>query len=231
MRVLFDNLIFSSSVSADNENANYPVTNLQSAHLTKIYKSTTTGAAITITFPTVQTVNCCYIGFTNASAATVALYNASDTLIKTVTLDTLRGGKTFTAALLVKYAIVTLAASDTLYVGTIGIGNNYTMPDPDNGIIAKPVDRSSRDFSNGGQLYANYRAVVQQIDATYSQLLSGTYNEIFALFAAARHPVWIDVYEENTGIINPLYCDMTMDSDPNQSWKRYQMKFTFIEVR
>jgi hypothetical protein len=231
MRILFDNLIFTSSVSADDVNANYPVTNLQAAHLTKIYKSTTTGAEVTITFQTVQTVNCCYIGFTNASAATVALYNASDTLIKTVTLDTSRGGKTFTAALLVKYAIVTLAASDVLYVGTIGIGNNYTMPDPDNNIVAKPVDRTSRDFSNGGQLYANYRDVVQQIDATFSQLLSGTYNEIFALFAARRHSLWIDIYEENTGIIKPLYCDMTTNGDPSQSWKKYQMKFTFIEVR
>lgn len=231
MRILFDNLIFSSSLSASDANANFPVTNLKAAHLTKIYKSTTTGAAITITFPTAQTVNCCYVGYTNASAVSVALYNASDVLLQTIVLDAARGGKTFAAVPLVKYAVVTLASSETLYVGTIGIGRNYTMPNPDNNIVAKPVDRSTREYSNGGQLYVNHCGIVQQIDATFSELLSDTYNEIFALWAALRHPVWIDIYEDNTGIINPLYCDMTMDEDPSQAWKKYQMKFTFTEVR
>ena len=231
MRILFNNLIYASTLSADTVNANYPLTNLQNDSLKKIYKATATSAVITITLGTVSVVNSCYFGYTNASAAVLTLYNSSNTLLRTVTLDTTRGGATFTATSNVSYAKLTLTASSVVYLGGVGIGNNYTMPDPTNDIVLKPIDNSTRNYSDDGQLYINRVNILHQMDVTYSLESIDTYNAIMAKWEALVHPAWVEPYEENTGIINPMFCDITMDDSPTQSWKFYTWAHNYREVR
>lgn len=231
MRILFDNEIFDATLSADTVNANYPVTNLQNESVEKIYMSTTTTAVITATLSATGTVNCAYIGNTNATTATLALYDSSDTLLDTITLDTSRGGCSFTAVDSVSYVLLTLAGSDTIYLGAFGFGDNYTTPDPQNDVVSKPIDKSTRNISNGGQLYINRVGIRHQLDITYGYQAIDKYNEILALWEDLEHPVWVDVFEENTGMINPMWCDMTMDDSPERSGGLYTWTHTFEEIK
>ena len=231
MRILFNNLLYNSTLSADTVNANYPLSNLKSDHLKKIYQATTTSAVITITIGAASQVNSCYIGFTNATSAVLALYNSSDVLLRTVSLNVSRGGGIFTTTQNVSYAKLTLAGSNTIYLGTIGIGYAYKMPDPNNDIVLKPIDNSDREYSTDGQLYINRADILHQIDATYSFESIDTYNEIIALWEDLQHPAWVDPYEENTGSINPMFCDITMDDSPTQTWGWYVWSHNYREVR
>jgi hypothetical protein len=231
MRILFNNLLYNSTISADTVNANYPLSNLKSDHLKKIYQATTTSAVITITLGAVSQVNSCYIGYHNASSAVLALYNSSDVLLRTVSLNVNRGGGIFTTTQNVSYAKLTLAGSNTIYLGTIGIGYAYKMPDPNNDIVLKPIDNSDREYSTDGQLYINRADILHQIDATYSFEDIDTYNEILALWEDLQHPAWVDPYEENTGSINPMFCDITMDDSPTQTWGWYVWSHNYREVR
>ena len=231
MRILFNNLIYSSTLTADTVNANYPLTNLQNDSIKKIYKSTTTGAVITATMSSVGSINCAYMGYTNATAATLAMYSSGNVLLGTVALDVTKGGKSFTTVSSVSYVKLTLAGSDTVYLGGFGFGLNYKMPNPTNDLVLKPIDNSTRNYSDDGQLYINRVNILHQLDVTYSLESIDTYNAIMAKWEALIHPAWVEPYEENTGMINPMFCDITMDDSPTQSWKYYTWAHNYREVR
>lgn len=231
MRVLFNNLIYDATLTSTYADGSYPVTNLIASAVKKIYKSTEVADQITITFDETQTIDSCFVGYTNATSITLLLYNSSDALLYTQAIDTDKLGKVFTPIDNVSYAVVNFVSTETLYIGTVGLGKSYTMPDPDNGIVTKPIDYSTREFSTGGQLYINRVPIRKTFDTTISNILVDDYNEIFALWANLEHPVWVDVYEETSGIINPIFADVVMGEDPTQSWKRYALTLTFTEVK
>ena len=231
MRILFDNLIFDATLTADSVDANYPLTNLQNESCKKIYKATATSVVITVTLKAVSTVNCFYFGYTNATAVTLALYNASDVLLKTVTLNASHGGATFATTYTVSYAKLTLAGADIIYMGIIGIGNNYKMPDPYNDVILKPIDNSKRKYSGDGQKYVNYVNILHQMHITYKMKTLDIYTAVMAKWEVLRHSAWVEPYEENTGIINPMFCEITMDDSPEQSDRLYTWKHNYREVR
>lgn len=231
MRILFDNLIYGSTLAADSVNGNYPLSNLKSDHLKKIYKATSTSAVITVTLGAVSQINSCYIGYTNATSAVLAMYNSDAVLLETAVISTARGGKFFTDVSNASYATLTLTGSATIYAGSIGIGYAYKMPDPVNDIVLKPIDNSDREYSTDGQLYINRANILHQIDATYAFESIDTYNEILAMWEDLQHPVWVDPYENSTGRINPMFCDMTMDDSPAQEWGRYTWAHNYREVR
>jgi len=231
MRVLFNNLIYDATLTATYADGNYPVTNLIASAVKKIYKSTEVSDMITIIFDDAQTIDSCFVGYTNATNIVLSLYDSDSNLQYSTYISTDKLGKVFTPVGCVSYATLTFTSSDTLYVGTIGIGESYTMPDPDDGIVAKPIDNSTREFSTGGQLFINRVPIRKTFDTTISNILVDDYNAIFALWANLEHPVWVDVYEETSGIINPIFADVVMGEDPTQSWKRYALTLTFTEVK
>lgn len=231
MRILFNDLIYNATLAADTADGNYPVTNLQSDFQAKLYKATQASAVITMTLPSVSTINCCYFGLTNATSAVLTLYSSGNVLLGTVTLDVSRGGKSFASVSSVAYAKLTLAGSATIYLGNIGIGYNYTMPEPDAGIVLTPIDNNSYDYSDYGQSYVNYIDTCYQIEPQYSRVDVDKYNAITLLVDSLRHPAWVDPYEENTGIINPMWCQIIKDTEPSQLGRLYTFTHTYRQVK
>jgi len=231
MRILFDNLIFNATLSADTVDANYPITNLQNDSLKKIYKATQASAVITATLSEDSSINSVYIGYTNAAGAVLAMYNSSGTLLGTKTITVTRGGLSFTSVSDVSYVTLTLSGSDIIYLGGFGLGYNFTMPNPVNDLILKPIDNSVVNYSLDGQLYQNKVDLLFYIEPTYSFESVDTYNEILLKFSDLEHPAWVEPYEENTGIINPMWCKITMGDDPTQTWGWYSWTHTYREVR
>lgn len=233
MRILFDDLIYGSTVTADTEDANYPAINLQNDRMKKIYKATSTSSVITVVFDSVTSVNCCYLAFTNATSAILRLYNTSSVLLSTITVSLSRGGQTFTSVSGVASATLTISGSDTIYLGVFGIGESYKMPDPTDGFLLRPIDSSDIDYSTGGQKYFNPVPIRHYIEPQYSFQSVDMFNEILlkweTLHDTGRN-AWVDPFEDNTGKMNPMWCHVDMSSDPKTSWGYYNWTHTYTEV-
>ena len=231
MIVLFNNLIYNATISADTVDSSYPVTNLQNDEPSKIYKANQASAVITLTLADTSTINCLYLANTNATSASLGLYDSSDTLLDTQTIDVDRCGACFTSITDVSYMILTLSGSDTIYLGCIGTGAKYQMPDPLNDVIPKPIDNTVRNISDSGVGFFNRVPIQVSISTNFANISRTLYNEIFNLWAALEHPVWVDVREDYNGIIDPMFADMTMDKTPTHKYKRDSMTFNFQEMK
>lgn len=89
LRILYDNVVDSSTLSASSTTSGFPVTNLQKEQKGLVWRSTSTTATVTATWSNTQSVSCVLLPFCNlTSSATiqVKLYtNAGDS---TAVLDT-----------------------------------------------------------------------------------------------------------------------------------------------
>ena len=231
MIVLFNNLIYNATISTDTVDANYPVTNLQNDEPSKIYKATQASAVITITLSDTSTINCLYLANTNATGAVASFYDSDNNLQGSTVIDVDRGGACFTSVGYVDKIILTLSGSDAVYLGCIGTGAKYQMPNPLNDVLPKPIDNTVRNISDSGTGFFNRVPIQIAISTNFANIARTLYNEIFGLWAALAHPVWVDVREDYNGIINPMFADMTMDKTPTHKYKRDAMTFNFQEMK
>ena len=230
MRILFDNILLSSTLSSINPNVSYPIDNIKDDFLKVIYKATATTDTVTIDFASIKSIDCFYIGFTNASGITLRLYSALDVLLATKTINPATSGGVFSQVNDAAYATVSLSATDNLYIGSIGIGNTYTMPNPLNSVIKKKVDNSKNYISPDGQYSVNRIPWLRSVETKHYVIGIDLYNEIYALFSGIEHPVWVDVYEELNSAINPMYSIVSFDPD-SQSWYKYLFNIKSTEPR
>ena len=230
MRVLPNNLVIDSTLSATNANVSYPIANIKHYFLKKIFKATDASTTITATFDTVQNIDCCYIGYTNATVATLKLYSASSVLLATKTINVSTNGGIFSTVQGVKYVTLDLASASNVYLGTFAVGDSYTMPDPDNNIIKGLLDNSTSYSSTDGQYALNKTQWLKKLELSFTIVGIDLYNEIYALFSQVDRPIWVDIYEELNNAINPYYAQVEFEED-SQSWHKYTFKLTCTEAR
>jgi hypothetical protein len=84
MNVLFDNKILNATLSASNENANFPIDNLKSDFLRERFQSTDASDTITVTFDNVTSLDCLFWGYTNMTSMTVVLKDDLGNTIDTI---------------------------------------------------------------------------------------------------------------------------------------------------
>ena len=86
MRISYENLLKSSTISATNENANYPVENVYHRWQRKTFKATTT-SVITAVLDDVVSLSSVILDYHNLTSCSVAFYDYADVLIDTWTMD------------------------------------------------------------------------------------------------------------------------------------------------
>ena len=230
MRILFDNELINAVVTYVTENPNYPLFNLKDNFLKRIYKGTDLSEIITITFSTARSIDCCYIGYTNANTATLRLYSVTSVLLDTQTVNIANNGGVFSTVENVKYCTLTLGATANVYIGTIGIGDSYTLPDPLNNVMKDYIDNSSEYLSKDGQYAKNKIQWLKKVETDHYVLSMDDYNIIYALFADNERPVWVDIYESLDYGISPFYAKIDFKAN-NQSWRKYNFSVTSTEAR
>lgn len=213
MRILFEDDVLNSTITMLHQNANYPIDNIKHQFVKKIVLSTGTSDTFTITFTEAKKVDCCFIGFTNAQVATLQLYNASDVLLATHSINVSTNGCNFAAMENVKYCKLTLTGIANIYVGKISIGDSYTMPDPESNIQKGYKDNSDVYQSKDGQISMNKVEWLRTIKPSFFTDDIDLYNEIYALFSAVDRPVWINCFENTLNVINPVYGYVTFSCD------------------
>lgn len=230
MRILFQNDAINAALSALHVDSNYPLSNLNHSFLKKIFKSTQNTDTVTITFSTVKSINCVYVGFTNATSITARMYDISSVLLSTEILNMDKPSSVFTPVGSVKYITLTFAAAAAVYVGTIGTGLNYTMPNPNATVVKDYVDNSSENSSADGQYMINKIEWLRKVPASFYVYDLDEYNLIYAAFSSVDRPVWVDFYEETVNAINPIYGIVKLGT-PKKTERIFSFDLTVTEAR
>lgn len=217
-------------MSATTESSFYPLSNLKHPFLKKIYKATANDSTVTIEFASPSSVDCCFIGLTNSASAVLRLYSASDVLLSTENINVSTSGNVFTKVSGVSYCTIGFSATAPVYVGNIGVGESYTMPDPIAEVIPDFVDNSEESISADGQLIVNKVEWLKLIESSYFVDNLDDYNYIYALFRAVDRPIWVAHFENTTDTINPLYSKVTFKAGKKKD-KLYEFSVTVQEVR
>lgn len=230
MRILFDNLTNKSALSATDENLHYPVGNLKHPFIKKIFKSTANSSTVTVTFSADSSVDCCFLGFTNAASALLKLYSSTDVLLATENINTASSGNVFTRVSGVKYCTIGLSSTAPVYIGNIGIGESYTMPDPLSDMIPDFIDNSEQSISADGQVMTNNVKWLKLIEPDFFVSGFDEYNYIYSLFANVDRPIWVAPFEYTTGVINPFYAIVTFKA-VKKDYKTFYFKVSIQEAR
>jgi hypothetical protein len=234
MKILFSNLLLTvSTLSALHTNADYLVANLAHPFLKKIFKSAAASDSVTLTWATSQVINCIYLGFTNATTLVAYLYDVSDTLLSTIALTASDPGKSFAAVAGVRKAVITITVgSGVVYLGTIGIGAGYTMPDPIADWKDASLDNSARIRSPDGQSMMNKIPPLRLFASNFKVREYETYLAIKDLVDAVSHPVFADPFELAHDKYLPLYCDIDGGfGNPMKGDRQFTFSLNFLEAR
>lgn len=230
MRILDTNLTLTSTLTATGSNTSYPLDNLKSPFLEELWKGLDLDETITINFGANKTVDCIYIGYTNATAITLKLYDVSASLLATINVDPIFCGEVFTSIVGVRYATIRLESTEIVYCGNIGIGDSYKITNPTMGVVTKLVDNSIVVRNAKGQTLKNKIPILRSYETTHQAMDVDTYNEVVAIISDNTMPVWVDIYEQAHEKIPPMYSTISSD-DYSQSWGRYSMKLNILEAR
>lgn len=230
MRILFNNLVNTSTLSATTENSFYPLANIKHPFLKKIYKATGNNTTVTITFSSVSSVDSCFIGLTNSASAVLKLYSATRVLLATENINVSTNGNVFTKVSGVSYCTIGFSATAPVYVGNIGVGKTYTMPDPLAEIIPDFVDNSEESISADGQLIANKVDWLKLVESSYFVDNIDDYNYIYSLFRSIDRPIWVAFFENTVDTINPLYSKVAFKAGKYKN-RLYTFDVSVQEVR
>lgn len=231
MKILFNNTVWDSTFSALHANTNYPLTNLNHQFLELPFMSMADNDVITITFPAAQTIDCVYVGFTNAAAIDVELYNNSGILITTKELSMSKLGGVFVPVAGVRsLKVIAATTGDPLYLGTVAAGLSSSVGTMINGIVKGKVDNSTTTSSARGQTLKNKVAWLKKVPVQLFCKGVDEWNAVYALFADNRRPVFVDVYESLDNAINPFYANVELEPG-QQSWKVYKYNVIATEAR
>lgn len=230
MIILDDNYVLSSTLSATGENENYPVTNIKHPFLEKIYKGNDSDETITINFGEDKTVDCCYVGLTNATTLTLRLYSSIGSLMSTKTLEPTYNCLKFTEINMVRFVTIQAQGASTIFIGSIGVGKSYKMPNPNMGVCENIIDNSITVTNAKGQTLTNKITPLRSIPLSFTTTSVDVYNQVKAIAVDNDRPIWCDVFELAHTRIPPMYARIKF-SEPKQDYGRYTFNFDLTEAR
>lgn len=193
--------------------------------------------ALTLVWTTDQTIDMIAVGYTNAETLTLKLYDSADTLLDTQTFTSAEYGKSFTAVSGVRKAKLLMhdGSTDnpmTLYLGGLGIGQGYTMPDPFAEWEPGMIDNSFGERTPDGQVLGQYIEPLRSLSYSFEVEDKETFDEIYNLVALVGKlaPVWIAPFESNLAYEKALYA--TLEYVPGKRGRRsFPFTLTFQEAR
>jgi len=235
MKILFENKALDATFSCLNQNVGYSVDNITHQFLKKRFQSTSNTDTITGILTTTESISCFFYGLTNAIEIVLKLYSAADILLHTeIITDINYIDSIYFTSVEAKYFTIELTTTDTyVYLGGIGIGNCYTMPDikspwdelfEDNSIVSNSID---------GQVLQNYFEPLKEFKFNIPNNLKETKDEIKEYFVTAGRggKIWIDLFEDNHDFFMPMYAIILNSFNPKKNGIRYSFDLQIREAR
>lgn len=260
MKILFDNAAKRATISSINELANYPASNLVSPFAEERWQenfSEPPAAVITVTFDSPEDIDSFYFTYTNATG----IYAVTNTgaiahgymhdveatddgedivtddgydigIIEAIKIsdgiywDGVQEGVT-------SVTIYIFGTENPLYLGEIGIGLSYAMPDPLAALDESFEDNSVFEGSVYGQSLQTYIEPLRSESYNFSGIKRDIVKEIWERYLSVGlgGKVWLDVTEKNHDFKAPMYCRITAVPGTSKDGVYYNFEMSFTEAR
>ncbi len=236
MRYLFVNeLLNADSISATNESTNYPATNLIDVFLEKRFQSTGVSSLIIFSWTADISADCFFYAFHNITALSAVFKNSGGSTLATVTPSVISdvGIEYFTKLTTVRSVEITITGPDPAYIGGMGTGEYYEMPDPLADFGRPLEDNSFIQASPSGQVLSNYEKPLKAHSWSFRDLLLSIGNEIRAFYITLGKgaPFYADFFEEAPELAEPLYCYFTGPPGDQKNGRRIDYTIDLLEAR
>jgi len=235
MRILFNNVFENASFLATNESLNYPVTNLAHPFLRKRFQSTSTSSVVTASFTSDQVMSCLFYGFHNFTSMTVVFKNSGGSTLLTLNITSPDdiGVEYFTTLTTVRSVVFTITGISGFYLGGVGGGACYAMPDPLAAYSPGNADNSDFVETPDGQTLQNYVEPLREYEFGFRDQTGVVYPEINSMYRSVGvgKPIYIDIYEDNRDKEPPIYGKIMKSLTFPYKPRRYGFTLKIREAR
>jgi len=231
MRISYDNLLKTATLTATNENANYPVENVYHRWQRKTFKATTT-TVITAVLDDVVSLSSVILDYHNLTSCSVAFYDYADALIDTWTMDCSfnTSAKYGTVADVAK-VVFTCESIVDIEIGTIFVGQSLYFPIQANqDIPLKSSDVVS--VSSDRQTSGRKGSVTRAGTITIPLLTSAERKSIEEVFyeMGLIEPFFIDLWDNSHTDFEPVYGTFTSEISVTHLEEGDTISFSFEEA-
>jgi hypothetical protein len=234
MRILFNNIALSASVSATNQSITYLAQKLLNPILKKRFQSTTSSSVITFSWDSDQTVDCLFYGLHNTTSLTIEIYNSASALIYSSTVSDVQdvGRLYFTQLTTARTVDITISGSNPVYIGKIGLGEYYDAGDFLSDFKQGATPRWNIQKSPDGQTYSERNRPLR----TYSLgFRDKTIEQKNALLDYADEyfpgPFFVDLTEGDQDFLSPIYATINEYPNMSKNGRRYDTGLLLEESR
>jgi hypothetical protein len=129
--------------------------------------------------------------------------------------------------------IYVFGVANPLYLGGIGIGPSYKMPNPVGVITEGFLDQSPAAGSVFGQSLQTRIQALREESYNFTGIKRPVVKEIWAgyLSVGVGGKVWLDVTENNHNFKEPMYCQITAVPATSKDGVYYSFSMSFLEAR
>jgi len=232
MRIMYDNLLKTATLTATNENVNYPIANVFHKWKRKVFKSSVATSVITAVLDTPTTISAVAFAYHNLLSGTVAFYDSSDSLLDTWTLDvSLDTQSQYGTVADVAKVVFSLASLTTISLGSLFVGDSiYSMKESTQDIPLASTD--SVTSSSDSQVSGRGGSVTRSGTITIPLLSSDERKAIELAFVTCGmiQPFFLDLWDSSHAHFSPVYGVFNSDLTVTHEWDFDSISFNFKEV-
>lgn len=237
MRVLFTNLAELATITAGSYASQYIPDNVVHPYLKTRYQAEigSTSDSLTFEFTSDQTINCIFIGWHSLSQISFDLQDSGSSSLYSDTW-TLSGDVVeriyFSAVSAVRKVILSLtSAAAPLYLGGVGFGQYYQMPDFMSLYPIEVINNAVFSKSNDGQSSQNYIKPLRGYEFDYREMTREKTIEIIDNYnLVGRKALFVDIFEGAGSNIKPIYCNINTNG-LQKDFRRYRQTLSLEEAR
>lgn len=208
MNVLFENILENySSLMATNVSLNHPVENIVHPFLRQRFQSSGVSSVITFEFSEDKQADCFFYGFYNATNINVIYKDSGGGVLKTLNISLSESNlqvsqEYFNKIEGIRSLEITITGPDGVFVGGVGSGLLYSMPNIISTYNRSNIDGSIVLESTGGQNLQNYNKPKRSYSFNFGGLKKSIADSIENEY-------------RNTGKGRALFMDITNTGDPS----------------
>lgn len=233
MKILIENKVLSDNavLSGLEISSNYPLSNLKNRVLTRRTQSAEgeTDLVFSIAFTSPVNSNCLAFGYTNGDTIDVTVNSVPVVTGKAIDMNTDIIYFPETSVSLIE---ITIYGTEEVYLGSIGSGVAYKMPNP--------LNEFGVGITDGHELITNKYAISYQSNGEITN--APVYNfagfklaikkEIMSFYPGVGSVVWVDAFENFRDLVEPLYCSIAIPWNPVLNRRgTYQLETQFQESK
>lgn len=231
MRISYDNLLKTATLTATNENANYPVENVYHRWQRKTFKATT-NTVITAILDDVVSLSSVILDYHNLTSCSVSFYNYADTLIDTWAMDcSFNTSAQYGEIADVAKVVFTCESIVDIEIGTIFVGQSLYFPIQANQDI--PLKSSDvLSVSSDRQTSGRKGSVTRAGTITIPLLTSAERKSIEEVFyeMGLIEPFFIDLWDTSHTDFEPIYGTFTSEISVTHLEEGDTISFSFEEA-